>query len=423
MASFISRLAHAWNAFTNKESSKEPPTVAGGMVSYGGRIDRTRLTFSNEQSIISSIFTRLGMDCAGLDMKHVRVDEQGRYTGTIDSGLNNCLTIEANIDQGARAFRQDIVMTMLDKGVAAIVPVDTTADPAATGAYDIQTMRVGEVVAWFPYHVRVRVYNEVRGMRQDITLPKSLVAIVENPLYAVMNERITTLQRLIRKLNLLDVVDEQSSSGKLDLIIQLPYVIKSEARRDQAKQRRADIQFQLKDSQYGIAYTDATEKITQLNRPAENNLLAQVQYLTSLLYNQLGLTEDVMNGTADDKTMLNYFNRTIEPLVEAITEAMTRTFLTKTARTQRQRVSYFRDPFKLVPMEVLAKVADVFIRGQIAAPNDIRSAIGWIPSTDPVANKLQNPSMPPPPQDNPAPSGPTQLQLVKGNGGNSQNGS
>ena len=420
MATLRSRLMHAWNAFTDKETSKEPPTAAGGMVSYGGRIDRTRLTFSNEQSIISSILTRLAIDVASLGMKHVRLDANDRYTATIDSGLNNCLTIEANRDQGARAFRQDAVMTMLDKGVAAIVPVDTTLNPGVSGSFDIQTLRVGEVVAWFPYHVRVRLYNEARGMRQEITLEKKFVAIAENPLYSVMNERITTLQRLIRKLNLLDVVDEQSSSGKLDLIIQLPYVIKSEARREQAKQRRADVEFQLKDSQYGIAYTDATEKITQLNRPAENNLLAQVQYLTSMLYSQLGLTEEVMNGTADEKTMLNYMNRTVEPLATALTEAMTRAFLTKTARSQKQSVQYFREPFKYVPLETLAKISDVFIRGQVASANDIRQAIGWVPSTDPSADKLQNPNMP---QPNPAPSEPPKLQLVKGLGGNSQNGS
>jgi hypothetical protein len=322
------------------------------------------------------------------------LDEKKRYLKDEDSGLNACLTIEANLDQAARAFRQDAAMTLFDKGVIAIVPVDTSLDPSSSGSFDIKTMRVGEVVTWYPKHVKVSLYNEATGLRQDIVLEKKFVAIVENPLYSVMNESNSTLQRLIRKLNLLDTVDEASSSGKLDLIIQLPYVIKSEARRLQAEQRREDIEFQLKGSKYGIAYTDGTEKITQLNRPAENNLLAQVTYLTTMLYGQLGLTEEVMNGTADEKAMLNYMNRTIEPVLAAITEAMKRTFLTKTARSQLQSIMYFRDPFKLVPIASIADIADKFARNEIMSSNEIRQVIGIQPSTDPKADKLQNSNMP-----------------------------
>jgi putative sterol carrier protein len=327
-------------------------------------------------------------------MRHVRTDDQKRYLEDIDSGLNSCLTLEANIDQAARAFRQDIAMTLFDRGVAAIVPVDTSINPEQSGGFDILTLRVGEVVTWYPNHVRVSLYNIDTGAREEITLAKSAVAIVENPLYSVMNEPNSTLQRLLHKLNLLDVIDDQSASGKLDLIIQLPYVIKSEARRQQAEQRRKDIEFQLKGSQYGIAYTDGTEKITQLNRPAENNLMAQIEYLTGMLYGQLGLTEEVMNGTADEKAMLNYWNRTIEPILTAIVEAMRRSFLTKTARSQKQTVMYFRDPFRLVPIENIAEIADKFTRNEILTSNEIRQVVGIAPSKDPKADKLQNSNMP-----------------------------
>jgi len=391
-------LKHAWNAFTdsNNVTRRAEPFDLGGSISYG-RPDRNRLTFSNERSIISSIYVRIGIDVAAVDMRHVRTDDQDRYLDDIDSGLNNCLTLEANIDQAARAFRQDIAMSILDEGVAAIVPVDTTISPEDGGGYDIRTLRVGQIRAWYPQHIRVSLYNEARGMREEIVLPKKAVAIVENPLYSVMNEPNSTLQRLIAKLNLMDSMDNQSASGKLDMIIQLPYVIKSEARRQQAEQRRRDIEFQLKGSQYGIAYTDGTEKIVQLNRPVDNNLLTQVEYLTKMLYGQLGLTEEVMNGTADEKAMRNYFARTIEPLLEAIVEAMRRTFLTKTARTQGQSIMYFRDPFKFVPIGGeggIADIADKFSRNESTSSNEIRQAIGMKPSQEPKADKLINANMP-----------------------------
>jgi putative sterol carrier protein len=384
-------------------------------VAYGGRPDRRRFTIPNERSIISSIYTRLTIDVASVGIRHVRLDDSDRYLEDVDSGLNNCLTLEANMDQAAQAFRQDIVMTLFDKGVAAIVPVDTTINPSQSGAFDIQTLRVGEIVAWMPQHVRVSLYNEQIGRREEIVLEKKFVAIVENPLYSVMNEPNSTLQRLIRKLNLLDAVDEQSSSGKLDIIIQLPYVIKSEARRQQAEQRRKDIEFQLKGSQYGIAYTDGTEKVTQLNRPAENNLLTQVQFLTEMLYGQLGLTEAVMNGTADEKAMLNYNNRTIEPILTAIVEAMKRTFLTKTARTQRQSIMYFKDPFKLVPINDIAEIADKFARNEILTSNELRQVIGFKPAKDPKADKLMNSNMP---QPNPQPNNAGQQPVPVGAGSN-----
>ncbi len=388
-------LRHAWNAFTSQDASNriQPYTEYYGP-SYGTKPDRLRLRIPNERSIISSIYTRLSIDAASVDMRHVRLDEENRYKEDMDSGLNNCLTVEANIDQAARAFRQDVAMTMFDRGAAAIVPVDTSVNPISTGGYDILTLRVGEIVQWFPQHVRVSVYNEKTAMREEITLHKSAVAIVENPLYSVMNEQNSTLQRLLNKLNVLDVVDNQLASGKLDLIIQLPYVIKSEARRQQAEQRRADIEFQLKGSQYGIAYTDGTEKITQLNRPAENNLMTQIEYLTAMLYGQLGLTEEVMNGTADEKAMLNYWNRTIEPVLTAIVEAMRRSFLTKTARTQKQDVKYFRDPFRLVPIENIAEIADKFTRNEIMTSNEMRQVVGLAPHKDPKADKLINSNMP-----------------------------
>jgi len=392
MATFGSKLKHAWNAFTNEEADKSNAYSYGA--SYGIRPDRIRMTISNERSIISSVYTRLGIDVAAIDMQHVRLDENNRYLEAIDSGLNNCLTLEANIDQGARAFRQDIAMSVFDKGVIAIVPVDTTLDPTLSGSFDIKTLRVGEIVTWFPKHVRVNLYNENTGQKHEITLPKNRVAIVENPLFAVMNEPNSTLQRLIRKLSMLDQLDEQSSSGKLDLIIQLPYVIKSEARRQQAETRRKDIEVQLKGSQYGIAYTDGTEKITQLNRPVENNLLVQVEYLTKMLYGQLGLTPAVFDGTADETEMLNYHNRTIEPVLTAIIEAMKRTFLTKTARSQRQSIAFFRDPFKLVAVADLAEIADKFTRNEIMSSNDVRAIIGMRPAVDKSADELRNKNLP-----------------------------
>ena len=400
MARFT-RLKHAWNVFSNQEYRLKAQPAAG----YGsGRPDRVRLRIPNERSLISSIYTRLSIDVASIDMRHVRLDDQKRYIEDMDSGLNNCLTVEANIDQAARAFRQDVAMTLFDRGVAALVPVDTSISPQQSGGFDILTIRVGEIVTWYPKHVTISLYNDATGQREEITLQKTAVAIVENPLYSVMNEPNSTLQRLLRKLNLLDVVDEQSASGKLDLIIQLPYVIKSEARREQAEQRRKDIEFQLKGSQYGIAYTDGTEKITQLNRPAENNLMNQIEYLTNMLYGQLGLTEEVMNGTADEKAMLNYWNRTIEPILNAVVEAMRRTFLTKTARTQKQSIEFFRDPFRLVPIENIAEIADKFTRNEIMSSNEIRQVVGMAPHPDPKADQLVNSNMP---QGSPTPTGVT----------------
>lgn len=401
---FGARLKHAWNAFTNRDDPSRSDEPYSSAVAYGGRPDRNRFAVTNERSIISSIYNRIGIDVAGIDIRHVRTDEVGRYVEDINSGLNNCLTLEANIDQAARAFRQDIAMTLFESGVAAIVPVDTSLNPALTGGYDILTLRVGKVVSWMPQHVRVSLWNVDKGRREELVLEKKYVAIIENPLYSVMNEPNSTLQRLIRKLNLLDAVDEQSGSGKLDLIIQLPYVIKSEARRKQAEQRRQDIEFQLKGSQYGIAYTDGTEKVTQLNRPAENNLMKQIEYLVEMLYGQLGLTPDVMNGTADEKAMLNYNNRTIEPIIAAIVEAMRRSFLTKTARSQNQTIMSFRDPFKLLPLSEIAEIADAFARNEILSSNEIRQAIGYKPSKDPKADQLQNSNMPQP--GDPTPTAP-----------------
>jgi hypothetical protein len=390
--SITDRLAHAFNAFLNVDRPMRSTQEYGA--AYATRPDRVRFLVSNERSIVSSIYTRLAIDIAAIPIRHIRLDESDRYLEDIKSGLNNCLTLEANLDQAARAFRQDIAMTLFDKGVAAIVPVDTTVRPDNPGSYDILSMRVGEILQWYPAHVRVSLYNEQTGRREELTLEKRHVAIVENPLYAVMNEPNSTLQRLMRKLSLLDAVDEQSSSGKLDLIIQLPYVIKSDARRQQADQRRKDIEAQLKDGKYGIAYTDGTEKITQLNRPVENNLMAQIQYLIEMLYSQLGLTPEVMNGTADEKTMLNYNNRAVDPVLTSIVEAMRRTFLTKTARTQGQSVDYFRDPFKLLPLSNIADIADKLTRNEIASSNEIRQFIGLKPSADPKADQLRNSNMP-----------------------------
>lgn len=419
-------LKHAWNAFTDPDG--QHGTYNGGF-NYGGRPDRTRMAYGNERSIIGSIINHIAVDVSEVPIRHVRLDDEERYLEDIRSGLNDCLKVEANIDQGGRQFRQDVAQTVLEKGVAAIVPVETTVNPATTGGFDIKSLRVGEIIAWYPDRVRIALYNERSGQREEITLLKRFVAIVENPLYTVMNEPNSTLQRLIRKLNLLDTSDEAIASGKLDMIIQLPYVIKSEARRQQAEQRRKDIEFQLKGSQYGIAYTDGTEKITQLNRPAENNLLKQIEYLTALLYNQLGLTEAVMNGTADEAAMNNYFYRTIDPLLDAISEAMARAFLTKTARTQGQSVQWYRNPFKLVSMQDMAEIGDKFVRNRIATSNDMRTAIGWKPAKDPAADKLTNPNMPDDKQLGPA-RRPLELepapsesppQLIE-TGGNRQNG-
>ena len=382
------RLQHAWNAFVYNDNTYTNPQNLGGFSTF--KPDRVHFSRGVEKSIVTSVYNRLALDVASLAIKHVRLDENGRYMEEVNSGLQNCLNVEANIDQTGRAFLQDVVMSMLDEGCVAIVPVDTTVNPAVSGSYEINTMRTGKILEWYPAHVRIRVYNDKKGIHEELTLPKSSVAIIENPLYAVINEPNSTMQRLIRKLNLLDVVDEQTSSGKLDLIIQLPYVIKSEARRKQAEERRKDIEMQLSGSKYGIAYTDGTERITQLNRPAENNLMKQVEYLTGMLYSQLGLTQSIMDGSADEKTMLNYYNRTIEPIIAAIVDEMKRKFLTKTARSQRQTVMYFRDPFKLVPVNEIAEIADKFTRNEIMTSNEIRQVVGMKPSDDPTADELRN---------------------------------
>ena len=384
---FISRLQHAWNAFRNRDPTGHQ---YGYGPSYGSRPDRTRMRFGNERSIVSSIYTRIGIDVAAVSIQHIRLDENGRYAETINSNLNECLTVQANIDQSGRALIQDIAMSMFDEGVVAVVPVDTTLNPNESGSFDIQSLRVGKILEWYPRHVRVQLYNDREGRRDEVILEKRFVAIIENPLYAVMNEPNSTLKRLVHKLNLLDSIDEQSGSGKLDLIIQLPYVIKTPARREQAEQRRKDIEMQLAGSKYGIAYTDGSEKVTQLNRPAENNLMAQIEYLTSMLYSQLGITENVFNGTAEEAEMLNYYNRTIEPVLAAITDAMNRTFLTKTARTQGQKIVYLREPFKLVPVNNLAEIVDKFTRNEILTSNEIRAMIGYKPVDDPKADELRN---------------------------------
>jgi len=393
---FGSRLKHAWNAFINKDPTGYFKDVGIG---YSYRPDRPRLTRGNERSIVTSVYNRLALDASSISTQHVRLDENDRFLSVIDSGLNGCLTVEANIDQTGRAFMQDVAMSMLDEGSVAIVPVDTTFNPDATGSYDINSMRVGKILDWYPKHIKVRVYNENTGLKEDILVSKSTVGIIENPFYAVMNEPNSTMQRLIRKLNLLDSVDEQSSSGKLDLIIQLPYVIKTEARRQQAEKRRKDIEDQLAGSKYGIAYTDGTEHITQLNRAVENNLMKQIEYLTSMLYSQLGITQSILDGTADDKTMLNYYNRTIEPILSAIVDEMKRKFLTKTARSQLQSISFFRDPFKLVPVNEISEIADKFTRNEIASSNEIRQVIGWKPSKDPKADELRNKNLSEPSKD------------------------
>lgn len=390
----LDRLQHSWNAFMNKDPTIRYRDTGPG---YAQRPDRPRLSRGNERSIVTAIYNRVALDVAALNITHCKVDDNGRFVSDMTgSSLNTCLKLEANLDQTGRAFIQDIVMSMLDEGCVAVVPVDTDLDPSKSGSYDILSMRTGKIVEWYPKHVKVRVYNENTGTKEDILLAKKDVAIIENPLYAVINEPNSTLQRLMRKLALLDIVDEQSSAGKLDLIIQLPYTIKSETKRTQAEERRKDIETQLKDTKYGIAYVDATEKITQLNRPLENNLMKQIEYLTNMLYSQLGITQTILDGTADEQTLLNYHSRTIEPIVSAIVDEMKRKFLTKTARTQKQTITFFRDPFKLVPVNHIADIADKFTRNEIMTSNEIRQVIGMKPSDDPKADELRNSNMPQP---------------------------
>lgn len=385
--SFGARLKHAWNAFFNRDPT--PVKWNNGSI-YSYRPDRPRLTKGNERSIVNAIYNRIALDVSALEIKHCRLDDNDRYIEDVNSKLNRCLTLEANIDQTGRAFIQDVVMSMLDEGCVAIIPVDTDTDPTSSNSYDILTMRTGKVLEWRPTSIKVRVYNERTGEKEDIVVPKHMAAIIENPLYSVMNEPNSTMQRLIRKLNLLDTIDEQSGSGKLDLIIQLPYIIKTDARRKQAEERRKDIEMQLSGSKYGIAYTDGTERITQLNRPVENNLMKQIEFLTSMLYSQLGITQSVLDGTADEKTMLNFNNRTVEPIVSAIVDEMKRKFLTKTAITQGQSIEFFNDPFKLVPISNIADIADKFTRNEILSSNEVRGIIGMKPSDDPKADKLLN---------------------------------
>ena len=381
------RLRHGWNAFIGRD-----PTVVYRNIgsSYSYRPDRVRLTQGNERSIITAIYNRIAIDASAINIRHVRLDSNDRYIETVPSGINNCLNLEANIDQTGRAFIQDTVMSMLDEGCVSMVPIDTTLSPDVTGSYDIETMRTGKIMDWYPQHVKLRVYNDKTGRKEDVVVPKKSVGIIENPLYSVMNEPNSTMKRLIRKLNLLDAIDEQSGSGKLDLIIQLPYVVKSDARKKQAEQRRSDIEDQLNNSKFGVAYTDATEKVVQLNRSVENNLMSQIEYLTSMLYSQLGITQSVLDGTADEKTMLNYYNRTIEPILSAIVDEMKRKFLTKTARAQRQSIKFFQDPFKLVPVSQLAEITDKFTRNEVMSSNEFRAVIGMRPSADPRADELRN---------------------------------
>ena len=404
------RLKHAWNVFTAKE------TVGGrwdiGPSNYY-RPDRPIFSRGNERSIITSVYNRIALDVAAITIQHVRLDDEGRFTSVMDSSLNDCLSLEANIDQTGRAFIQDVVQSMLDEGCVAIVPVDTDLDPKS-GSYKIETMRTGKILEWYPQHVKVRVYNERTGRKEDVLVPKRTVAIVENPFYAVMNEPNSTMQRLIRKLNILDAIDEQSGSGKLNLIIQLPYVIKTEARRQQAEKRRKDIEEQLSGSKYGVAYTDGTEHVVQLNRPVDNNLMSQIEFLTSMLYSQLGLTQSIMDGTADDKTMLNYLTRTVEPILSAIVDEMKRKFLTKTARSQKQSILFFRDPFKLVPVGEIAEIADKMTRNEVMTSNEIRQKIGMTPSKDPNADKLRNSNLSAPKEESTEQNKPKEDEVQNG---------
>ena len=381
------RLQHAWNAFMNRDPTYNYQDLGN---SYSIRPDRPRFTRGNERSIVTSVYNRIALDVSAISIQHVRLDDNGRFKEQMNTSLNSCLTLSANTDQTGRAFIQDAVMSMLDEGCVAIVPIDTTTDPNISDSYDILTMRTAKILDWYPNHVRIRVYNEKTGRQEETIVPKKMVAIVENPLYAVINEPNSTMQRLVRKLSLLDVTDEQTASGKLDLIIQLPYIIKTEARRQQAEERRKSIEMQLAGSKYGIAYTDGTERITQLNRSLENNLMKQIEYLTSMLYSQLGITQSILDGTADEKTMLNYYSRTIEPIISAIVDEMKRKFLTKTARSQHQSIAFFRDPFKLVPVNDIAESADKFTRNEIMTSNEIRQIVGMKPSNDPKADKLIN---------------------------------
>lgn len=390
---FLDRLQHGWNAFINNRDPTVSTSIGPG---FSMRPDRPRLTRGNERSIVTAVCNRIAMDVAAVDFRHCKVDENGQFEKELKSALNDCLKVEANLDQTGRAFIQDVVLSMLDEGVVAIVPTETTLNPKHTKSYDINSMRTGKIVEWYPEHVKVRLYDQRTSKKEEITLPKSMVCIVENPLYPVMNEPNSTMQRLMRKLSLLDISDEQIASGKLDMIIQLPYIIKTEARRQQAETRRKDIEMQLMNSKYGIAYTDGTEKITQLNRTLENNLLKQVEFLTDQFYAQLGFSKEILDGTADEQKQLNYFNRTIEPIIAAIANEMTRKFLSKTARTQRQTISYFRDPFKLVPINNIADIADRFTRNEILSSNEIRAIIGLKPSDDPKADELRNSNMPQP---------------------------
>lgn len=411
---FLDRLMHSWNAFMNKDPTYSSRDYGIG---YSNRPDRPRMTAGNEKTIANSIYNRIAMDVAATNIKHCKVDDNGRYLHEVDSRLNNCLNLEANIDQTGRAFIQDVVISMLDEGVVALVPIDTNINPN-TGSFDILTMRTGKILQWHPQHVKVEVYNEKTGNKEQLMLHKSKVGIVENPLYSVINEPNSTLKRLVRKLSLLDIVDERSSSGKLDLIIQLPYVVKSEARRKQADERRKDIESQLATSAHGIAYTDGTEKITQLNRPVENNLMKQIEYLTNTLYSQLGMTQSVLENTADEQTMLNYYSRTIEPIISAITDELKRKFLSKTARTQSQTIMFFRDPFKLVPINHIAEIADKFTRNEIMTSNEIRQIVGLKPSSDPKADQLRNANLNHPDEKQQAEDGFEEYE----EGGTSQNG-
>lgn len=405
--SIRNKAKRAWDAFLTEDNPEDVVDfkyvngyLGGGM---GSRPDRHLSVTTNDRTIIASIISKMSIDAAAIELKHVMLDENERYTSTMNSGLNECLNIEANIDQAATEFRQDIVMTMLHKGVAAIVPVQTIGDPILSNSYEIKSLRVGEIVEWYPKHIRVSLYNEDKGVREEITLPKKMVAVVTNPLYSVMNNPNSTLRRLREKMNLLDSIDSKSNTGKLDMIIQLPYTIRSETKRQQAEQRKKDIEVQLTESKYGIAYTDATEKITQLNRPIENNLQPQIQELKKELYSQLGLTEEILAGTADENAMLNYKNRTIKPIVRAISEAIIRTFLTKTARTQGQSIMFYSNPFELTPISNIADIADKFTRNEILSGNEIRGSMGFMPSDDPKADKLQNSNMPQPAEDEPPP--------------------
>lgn len=393
---FTDRLQHAWNAFRGRDRP-------GGYYELGNSFynkpDRTRMRLGNERSVVNAIYNRIAIDAASCEIQHVRVDQNGSYKETIKSKLNNALTLDANVDQTGRALIQDAVMSLCDEGAIAIVPTDTSFDPSISESYEIEKLRVGKIVEWFPNHVRVNLYNETTALKEDVTLPKKTVAIVENPLYSIMNEPNSVLKRLIHKMNLLDQIDERSNSGKLDLIIQLPYVVKSEARKDQANKRRQEIEDQLTGTKYGIAYTDGTERITQLNRPIENDLLKQIEYLTNQLYAQLGLTPEILNGTADEKTMLNYYTRTIEPILSAITDEMRRKFLTKTARSQGQSIIFMRDPFKLVPVTSIADIADKFTRNEILSSNELRSIIGFRPVDSEQANELRNKNLNQSPED------------------------